>query len=157
MGLFDFISNAGEKIFGSSKEKAKAEGVNVEDKAALDVYELKRHVEVQNLGITNLVISRTGDVVTIKGNVTSQENAEKAILTLGNVQGIAKVNSELVVEVPAPEAKYHTVKSGEFLSKIAKAYYGDANKYNLIFEANKPMLKHPDKIYPGQVLRIPEL
>ena len=37
----------------------------------------------------------------------------------------------------------------------AKKFYGDANKYPVIFEANKPMLNHPDKIYPGQLLRIP--
>ena len=47
--------------------------------------------------------------------------------------------------------------SGDTLGKIAKNYYGNAMKYPVIFEANKPMLTHPDKIYPGQVLRIPVL
>ena len=47
--------------------------------------------------------------------------------------------------------------SGDNLSKIAKKFYGDANKYPVIFEANKPMLKDPNKIYPGQNLRIPPL
>ena len=56
---------------------------------------------------------------------------------------------------PAAESRFHVVVSGDNLSKIAKQYYGDANKYPLIFEANKPMLTHPDKIYPGQALRIP--
>jgi len=59
------------------------------------------------------------------------------------------------VETPEPEAKFYTVVSGDSLSKIAKEYYGNAMKYPVIFEANKPMLSHPDKIYPGQVLRIP--
>ena len=51
----------------------------------------------------------------------------------------------------------HTVKSGESLSKIAKHYYGDAMKYNKIFEANTNILKNPDLIHPGQVLVIPNL
>jgi nucleoid-associated protein YgaU len=58
---------------------------------------------------------------------------------------------------PKPEATFYTVKKGDYLSKIAKEVYGDASKYNVIFEANKPMLKDPDLIYPGQVLRIPPL
>lgn len=68
-----------------------------------------------------------------------------------------KVGDKMWVEIAQPEAKFHTVVSGDNLSKLAKQFYGDANKYPVIFEANKPMLKHPDKIYPGQVLRIPAL
>jgi nucleoid-associated protein YgaU len=49
----------------------------------------------------------------------------------------------------------HTVVKGDTLSKIAKAQYGDAMKDPVIFEANRPMIEDPDKIYPGQVLRIP--
>jgi nucleoid-associated protein YgaU len=56
-----------------------------------------------------------------------------------------------------PEATFYTVKRGDTLSGIAKAHYGNAGKYMVIFEANKPMLEDPDKIYPGQVLRIPPL
>jgi nucleoid-associated protein YgaU len=52
---------------------------------------------------------------------------------------------------------FYTVKSGDTLSAIAKRYYGDANRYSAIFEANKPMLTDPDKIYPGQTRRIPRL
>jgi len=62
---------------------------------------------------------------------------------------------ELTVATSAPEARYYTVVKGDTLSKIAKEYYGNANLYNKIFEANRPMLSHPDKIYPGQKLRIP--
>ena len=51
----------------------------------------------------------------------------------------------------------YTVQAGDNLSKIAKQFYGNPNKYPVIFEANKPMLKDPDKIYPGQKLRIPAL
>jgi nucleoid-associated protein YgaU len=57
----------------------------------------------------------------------------------------------------ADEPVFHTVKSGDTLSAISKQVYGDANKYNAIFEANRPMLSSPDKIYPGQSLRIPKL
>ena len=74
---------------------------------------------------------------------------------MGNTQGVARVDDQLKVEKPAPEAVMYTVQPGDSLSKIAKAHYGDAMKYTVIFEANKPMLSHPDKIYPGQVLRIP--
>jgi nucleoid-associated protein YgaU len=92
---------------------------------------------------------------TVDGTVPDQTTKEKILLCCGNVSGVSKVNDLLTVSAPAPEAKYHTVVSGDNLSKIAKQYYGDANKYPVIFEANKPMLKHPDKIYPGQMLRIP--
>ncbi|MCB1610239.1 MAG: LysM peptidoglycan-binding domain-containing protein [Xanthomonadales bacterium] len=54
-------------------------------------------------------------------------------------------------------SRTHTVQKGDTLSKIAKEVYGNAGKYPIIFEANQPMLSHPDKIYPGQVLRIPAL
>ena len=59
------------------------------------------------------------------------------------------------VDPRQPEAQYYTVVSGDTLSKISRQYYGDANKYMRIFGANKPMLTSPDKIYPGQKLRIP--
>ena len=88
--------------------------------------------------------------------MASQEIREKILLALGNVEGVAEVDDTISVIVPAPEAKLHTVVSGDTLSKIAKTYYGNANDYNRIFEANKPMLSHPDKIYVGQVLRIPQ-
>ena len=69
--------------------------------------------------------------------------------------GVVQVNDGMSVDFSEPEAVYYTVVSGDTLSKISKVNYGDANKYMVIFEANKPMLTHPDKIYPGQALRIP--
>ena len=80
---------------------------------------------------------------------------EKIILAVGNTEGIARVDDRLEVVKPEPEAQYYTVVKGDTLSKISKEYYGDPMKYPAIFEANKPMLKDPDLIYPGQVLRIP--
>ena len=71
------------------------------------------------------------------------------------MEGVAKVDDKMTVENPQPKSNYDTVVSGDILSKISKEHYDDANKYPVIFEANQPMLKSPDKIYPGQVLRIP--
>jgi nucleoid-associated protein YgaU len=63
----------------------------------------------------------------------------------------------MTVDEERNQATFYTVQKGDSLSKIAKEHYGDAMKYPAIFEANKPMLADPDKIYPGQVLRLPEL
>jgi nucleoid-associated protein YgaU len=79
------------------------------------------------------------------------------VLVVGNTEGIASVDDRMTTAVQEPEAQFHTVVKGDSLSKIAKTYYGNAMKYPVIFEANKPMLTDPDKIYPGQVLRIPNL
>jgi nucleoid-associated protein YgaU len=104
-----------------------------------------------------LSIKVAEDVVTLDGLVAEQVDAEKIAIAVGNVEGVASVNNNLEVEIPKEEATYHTVVSGDTLSKIAKEVYGNAMKYPVIFEANKPMLSDPDKIYPGQVLRIPAL
>ena len=78
---------------------------------------------------------------------------EKIILAVGNVEGIATVEADHDGD-DAPV--FHTVVKGDTLSAIARKTLGNANRYAEIFEANKPMLTHPDKIYPGQVLRIPK-
>ena len=94
--------------------------------------------------------------VTVSGVAPDQSTKEKIVLCCGNVAAVAKVNDMLTVAAAAePESTYRAVQPGDTLSKIAKEAYGDANAYMQIFEANKPMLKHPDKIYPGQMLRIP--
>lgn len=100
-----------------------------------------------------------GDHVVVSGVAESQSEREKVILTVGNVAGVATVDDRMTVSAEAPEqeAVFYEVKKGDTLSKISKEHYGSANKYMVIFEANKPMLKDPDKIYPGQMLRIPPL
>lgn len=98
----------------------------------------------------------TTDLATIQGKVKSQADKEKIILAVGNIDHVAKVDDQMTVETPEPESKFYTVKAGDNLSKISKEYYGDPNHYNKIFEANKPLLKDADDIYPGQVLRIPQ-
>ncbi len=147
MGLFDFVKEAGAKLFGghepSLEEKADALRNNITT-LGLDIKDL--HVAVKN-----------EDEAILTGTAPSQAVREKAVLAAGNTEGIARVDDRIAVETPEPPAQFYTVVKGDSLSKIAKHYYGDAMKYPTIFEANKPMLKDPDKIYPGQVLRIPPL
>ncbi len=154
MGLIDFIRTAGEKIFGAGE----AATAPTTDEAVLSKRSsaLENHVRGLGLAVDDLKIKVTADVAHVKGKVATQEIREKVVLAVGNVEGIARVDDDrLEVVTQQPEARYYTVVKGDTLSKIAKQHYGDANKYPQIFEANKPMLKHPDKIYPGQVLRIP--
>lgn len=151
MGLFSFLKNAGTKIFGK-KAEANDEAAKIDK-----IIALKEAVLGLELDINDFDIAIDGDTVNVKGVTESQETREKVILALGNVHGVATVVDEIEVVKPEPEAVFYEVKSGDSLSKIAKAHYGNAMKYNIIFEANKPMLKDVDKIYPGQVLRIPPL
>ena len=116
---------------------------------------LEAHVGKLGLPVEGVKIKVADDVAYVKGKVPTQAEREKIVLAVGNVAGIAKVEDRLEVTNPQPEARYYTVVKGDTLSKISKEMYGDANKYPQIFEANKPLLTHPDKIYPGQVLRVP--
>lgn len=152
MGLFSFIKNAGAKVFGKNKEVVPAEAEKVEP---LRAQALLDYVQGLGLPFESLKVITQGDTVRLEGEVAAQADAEKIALAVGNVEGVGSVDNNLVVKVAAPEAVFHTVVSGDTLSAIAKKYYGNANKYPQIFEANKPMLKSPDLIYPGQVLRIP--
>ncbi len=119
--------------------------------------ELEKFVKGLGLHADGLDIRFDDGVAYVEGTVASQEDREKIILAVGNVAGVEKVDEELDVVEPEPEAQMYTVVKGDTLSKIAKEFYGDAMKYPEIFEANKPMLKSADLIYPGQVLRIPAL
>ncbi len=160
MGLFSFIKNAGAKVFGIGKTEAE----EAAEAAAAEVAKLAtvaRRMEgtVRDLGldVDGLNVHIVGDMATVTGLAHDQATKEKVVLVVGNSEGIATVDDQMSVENPEPEAQFHTVVSGDTLGKIAKNYYGNAMKYPVIFEANKPMLSHPDKIYPGQVLRIPAL
>lgn len=158
MGLFSFIKDAGEKLFGRGEAQAgeavavDAGAVNAKAAEAITVY-----IKTLELAPADLAVSFDGatQVVTVSGTAPDQASKERILLAAGNVQGVAQVDDRMTVLVAEPEAKLHTVVRGDTLSAIAKTYYGNANKYMAIFEANKPMLNHPDKIYPGQVLRIP--
>ena len=166
MGLMSFMKQAGEKLFGigeaKAAEAAAAAAPTPENVAALSAAAgaaIANYIKAQGLTVNGLDIAfdAPSATVTVGGSVADQATKEKVLLCCGNVSGVQAVNDMLVVDTPAPQAQFHTVVSGDNLSKIAKSHYGDANKYPLIFEANKPMLSHPDKIYPGQVLRIPPL
>lgn len=149
MGLFSFLKDAGSKIFGGEEEATAAPEVT----NAQRTQALKNVIRSLNLPIDNLEVSLDNDTVTVYGETTSQSDKEKAVLALGNVEGIQAVDDRITLV--APPATFYEVKSGDSLSKIAKAHYGDAMRYMEIFEANQPMLSDPNKIYPGQVLRIP--
>ncbi|HUH28881.1 peptidoglycan-binding protein LysM [Gelidibacter sp.] len=168
MGLFSFIKNAGEKVFGvgktNSEEKAEAQ-VAANKQAAADelktneagARKLEETIKDLKLEVEDLKIKIEDDMAIVTGQAHDQSTKEKVVLVIGNTNGIASVDDQMSVEHAEPEAQFHTVMKGDTLGKIAKKYYGNAMKYPLIFDANKPMLKDPDKIYPGQVLRIPSL
>ncbi len=178
MGLFDFMKQAGAKILG--KDHA--------GEVTVPLSEYLRQHGIDPSGIT-FKFHADGTVV-MSGFVKDQDTREKAVVIVGNVEGVFRVDDQLqvgaagstigsvqpqadaVVATSAPGAtnsvarasagsdggwtsKTYTVESGDTLSAISKKMYGDAGKYHQIFEANKPMLKDPDHIYPGQVLRIP--
>ncbi len=157
MGLFSFIKEAGEKLFGKKQETPE---MTIEDKNALNQERAQAifdYVKGLNLQWSSLMVSYKSGQVAISGTVPDQENREKIILAAGNVEGVDSVDDRLVVEAPAAEPRFYTVVKGDTLWKIAASQYGDGSKYPRIFEANKPMLKDPDRIYPGQNLRIPPL
>lgn len=157
MGLISFIKDAGEKIFGKSKATLAAEAKEAADQKAQKEGQIVAFVSGLGLKVQNLAVSVEGDVAIVTGTTESQAEKEKVVLAVGNINGIGTVDDRITVKVPEPQAVYYTVQKGDSLSKIAKQHYGNAMKYPVIFEANKPMLKNPDLIYPGQVLRIPPL
>lgn len=176
MGVFDFVSEAGKKLFG---------GGRIDESAIMD-HLMSLGIEIHGLSVVAFQEERK---IAVTGRVESQENREKLILAAGNVEGVRQVDDRIHVgafvtkaseaapaddaQEAAPEASaaeaepapttenepapnFYTVQSGDTLSGIAKAQYGNAGLYMKIFEANQPMLTDPNKIYPGQVLRIPQ-
>ena len=148
MGLFDFVKDIGKKIFNKEEDAPEA---------------LKQHVEKDNPGVENLKIEVKEGVATIKGDAKSPSAFEKVILMVGNALGISEVKAdEMTVEgktAPAPaeeDVQFYVIVKGDNLSKIAKHFYGDPNKYPLIFEANREVIQDPNLIFPGQKIRIPK-
>ncbi len=170
MGFFDFVKEAGEKLFhGKDAEAAQNAAAAAPDDAAASAKvealnstagdAIETYVKEQGLAVTGLAVTFDGasSVATVFGVAADQATKEKTLLCCGNVESVAQVKDMMSVDQSAPQATFYTVVKGDNLSKIAKQYYDNPNKYMVIFEANKPMLGHPDKIYPGQVLRIPAL
>ena len=165
MGLVSFFKEAGEKLFGKGEEAPAAAPVADPAAAQARLNEaneraaaaITKYIGANGLSADALQVSYDGtsSTVTVAGVAADQATKEKILLCCGNVAGVGQVNDNLTVAQGAEEARFYTVVKGDTLSKIAKEHYGNANDYMAIFEANKPMLTHPDKIYPGQVLRIP--
>lgn len=163
MSVFSFAKNIGDKIFNRNKKEEAAPAAAptatpVAEPSAQEIANLLlKRIQEQNVAIEGLKVSYNGDTdtVTLTGTAKTQADRERARLAAGNVQHVETVVDDIVVETAEPESRFYTVQSGDTLSKIAKEMYGNANEYNKIFEANRPMLSHPDKIYVGQVLRIP--
>ena len=147
MGLISFVKSAGEKLFGASEAKA----------ATAD--DLHKELVKNGLDASNVKIAVDGDKVHVTGSAPNTEQAEKIAIALGNTVGVQTVQNDIKPAAAAPESKFYTVKSGDTLWAISEREYGKGHggKYDVIFQANRPMLTHPDKIYPGQVLRIPPL
>ena len=141
MGLWSFVKGAGKKVFGGD-DAPEVSGAALQD-------------ELKELGLDaeGLDITVEGDKVKVTGKAASQEMREKVILAVGNVEGVAEVEDD--VTGGEGEPTFHTVEKGDTLWAISEKTLGNGAHYEKIFEANKPMLTHPDKIYPGQVLRIP--
>jgi len=162
MGLFSFLKNAGNSVLKDREAEKRTE--MAENSAAREVEMNNMRLDALNTmvgrsgaNVTDLSLDLDGDKVTVYGQTESQSDKEKVILALGNVDGIGSVDDRISVVNVEPEAQFYEVKGGDSLSKIAKHFYGDPMKYQQIFEANQPMLEDPNKIYPGQTLRIPNL
>jgi len=144
MGLFSFIKAAGEAL-----------GIGGADPTGDDI---RKAIAKHGLG-DGVEVEVEGDKAIITGEADDKSTLEKIILAAGNVLGIGTVESKVTAKGGGEDSVFYTVEKGDTLWKIAEENYGKGKggKYNVIFDANKPMLKHPDKIYPGQVLRIPPL
>jgi nucleoid-associated protein YgaU len=142
MGLLSFAKNIGKKIFGNEDEAPE---------------KLKQHIEEDNPGISNLQVDVKDGVATIKGETDDPSALEKVILMAGNALGIEEVRAdEVIAPAQTVEVEYYEIKKGDSLWKIAKNVYGNGNDYPKIFEANKEVIKDPDLIFPGQIIRIPK-
>jgi nucleoid-associated protein YgaU len=148
-----FIKEAGRRLGIGKAEATQPEGSPVTETPKAEA--LEQELKEQGLDVQDLKLQVEGDKVRIAGQVPDQATKEKVLLAVGNVAGVAAVEEQVTAAAAAPEAVMYTVKKGDTLWAIAKAHYGEGSKFKAIFEANRPMLKDPDKIYPGQTLRIP--
>ncbi len=173
MGLFRFVKDAGSILFDRTgfKDQFKPVEEQLRD-AGIDPSTLDLSWEGTRVTVTGTQPNQESKekAVLVLGNIRDVDEV---------VDQIVVARAESPTEAPAQaapaaedaprtsatpggeatpedwESDTYTVKSGDTLSGIAKSVYGDASKYMKIFEANKPMLSDPNKIYPGQVLRIP--
>ena len=145
MGLFDFASDIGNKIFGGGDDEAEAG------------QKIAENIAAAQLGIDNLQVNYADGCVTLSGDCNDPAAVEKAVLIAGNMEGVNQViNNTSQQQLETEQVEYYVIQGGDTLSKIAKAYYGDAMAYNRIFDDNKEVIKDPDLIFVGQKIRIPQ-
>ena len=173
MGLLSFIKDAGEKLFqgghgGTANAQAAQPAAQPGGQATQQAADpqtanatagkaIRDFIAASGIDASGLNVTFDGATATVsvEGQAPDQATKEKIVLLAGNVAGVEKVDDRITVAQSETASTMYTVKSGDTLSKIAQQFYGSASRYQAIFEANRPMLKDPDHIYPGQVLRIP--
>jgi nucleoid-associated protein YgaU len=152
MGLFSFVGDIGNKIFGSGDDDAAAK--------------IQSNIEANNPGVDGLAVTYEDGTACLSGSCSSREAKEKAILMAGNMSGVSAVDADgitivqaeaeaAVAEAAEEEPLFYTIESGDTLGKLAAKFLGDAKRYPEIFEANREVIVDPDKIFVGQVIRIP--
>ena len=143
MGLFDYVSDIGKKLFGDDDDDA---GEKV-----------REYIEEDNPGVEGLKVNVEDGVAKVSGKAKDQSAFEKAILMAGNVFGVSRVEAaELETpDTPTANVEYYEIKSGDTLWAVSSKFLGSGARYTEIFEANREVIKDPDKIYPGQKIRIP--
>jgi nucleoid-associated protein YgaU len=141
-GLFDFVKTIGRKIFADDDP----------DPAA----KIKAEIEKDNPGVKDLDVKFKEGEVELAGT-GSAEALQKAILIAGNTMGVAEVKVAGSQSAAIDDGtQYYAIKAGDTLSAIAQQFYGDANKYPRIVEANREVIKDANLIFPGQKIRIPK-
>jgi nucleoid-associated protein YgaU len=150
MGLFDFVKNIGHKAFTNENQASS---------------KIQEAIQVDNPGVKNLKVEYKNATAFLSGEADSPQALQKAVLIAGNLQGVESVNVQgmkVSGGFQTPEAieayeetDYYVIKAGDTLSKIARDYYGDPQKYDVIFQANREVIKDPNLIFPGQKIRIP--
>ena len=164
MSLISFLKDAGEKMLYAGPARENAEAQHVDPVADLHAQEraleqaILDYMKVQGLPVADLTVAfdAPSSTVTVTGAAPDQVTREKIMLCCGNVQGVAHVVDKIgVASGEGAVARWYTVQASDSLASIAQKFYGDANQYRRVFDANRPMLSDPEQIYPGQVLRIP--
>ena len=146
MSLFDFAKDVGRQLFDTDDEAAD---------------NIKQHLDIKLSGLNDLTVEFDDGVATICGECTNEATRNKAILIAGDIKGVEKVVAddltfpEPKVEEPKEKVEYYEIVSGDTLGGIAKRFYGNASKYTRIHEANKELIPDPNRIYPGQKIKIP--
>jgi hypothetical protein len=152
MSLFGFVKDIGRRLFNRDEEAAG---------------KIKEHILAHNPGVENLEVTFESGIVGLSGRCTNKDAFQKCVLMAGNVQGVIDVYATGLVpyvdpaappraaEAAEPEEIYYLIEKGDTLWKIAAKFLGSGNRYPEIFEANREVILDPDKIFPGQKIRIP--